>query len=348
MPPSQSCSTRPLAPAATRSAPTSVRLFILRGVPGQRQEHVIERRPAQRQPVARYVRGIQRAHRLDQRVGPAGPDAHADHAGLRVGVRLSLADRLDRRHRVGDPAAVGHGELDHVPADPVLQLLGRARGDDQAVVDDHDLVRQFVGLVEVLGGQQQRGSLGHQRPDDVPHAQPRPRVQAGGRFVQEQHPRPADQARGQVQAPLHAAGVGLRGPVGRVGQPELLQQLDGPAAGLRPAQVVQPPDDLQVLPAGQLFLDGGRLPGQPDRPAHRGRLPDHVVALDHRPPPVREQQGGQDAYRGGLARAVGPEHAEHRPARHGQVDTAQRVHLPERLGQALHQDRRLLTCLVEL
>jgi hypothetical protein len=112
--------------------------------------------------------------------------------------------------------------------------------------------------------------------------------------------------------------------------------------------VVQPPDDLQVFPAGQLLLDGGRLPGQPDRPADRGRLSHHVVALDHRPPPVREQQGGQDADRGGLARAVRPEHAEYRPARHGQVDPAQRVYLPERLGQALHQDRRLLTRLVEL
>jgi hypothetical protein len=244
-------------------------------------------------------------------------------------VRLSLADGLDRRDRVREPAPVRHGELDHVPADAALQLLGGARGDHQAVVDDHDLVRQLVGLVQVLGGEQQRGPLGHQRPDDVPHPQPPPRVQAGGRLVQEEHPRPADQAGGQVQPPLHAAGIGLRGPVGRVGQPELLEQLDGAAAGLRPAQVVQPPDDLQVLPAGQLLLNGGGLPGQPDRPPDRGRFPDHVVALDHRPPPVREQQGGQDAYRGGLARAVRPQHAEHRPARHRQVDPAQRVDLPE-------------------
>ena len=42
-----------------------------------------------------------------------------------------------------------------------------------------------------------------------------------------------------------------------VAQAELLQQLDGAAARVRPAQVVQPPDDLQVLPAGELLLDGG-------------------------------------------------------------------------------------------
>ena len=42
---------------------------------------------------------------------------------------------------------------------------------------------------------------------------------------------------------------------------------------MRPAQVVEPPDDLEVLPAGELLLDGGRLPGQADRAADRGRLP---------------------------------------------------------------------------
>ena len=49
-----------------------------------------------------------------------------------------------------------------------------------------------------------------------------------------------------------------------------------------------------------------------------------------------------------LPAPFGPEHAEHRPARHRQVDAAQRVHLAERLGQALHENRRLLADPVEL
>jgi len=95
---------------------------------------------------------------------------------------------------------------------------------------------------------------------------------------------PADQAGGQVQAPLHAAGVSLGRPVGRVAQAELPEQVGGPAPGLGPAQVIQPPDDLQVLLAGELLLDGGRLAGQPDRPADGGRVAHHVIALDQRPP----------------------------------------------------------------
>ena len=48
-----------------------------------------------------------------------------------------------------------------------------------------------------------------QAADDVPHLVAAARVEPGRRFVQVEHPRPADQAGGQVQAPAHAAGVRL-------------------------------------------------------------------------------------------------------------------------------------------
>jgi hypothetical protein len=48
-------------------------------------------------------------------------------------------------------------------------------------------------------------------------------VQAGGRLIQEDHPRLADQHHGQVESAPHAAGVYRRGLGGRVGQVEPLQ-----------------------------------------------------------------------------------------------------------------------------
>jgi hypothetical protein len=130
---------------------------------------------------------------------------------------------------------------------------------------------------------------------------------------QEQQLGLADQACGQVQAPLHATGVALGRAVRGVDEVELVQQPGGAAAGLRLLQVVEPPDQLEVLPAGQLLLKGRRLAGQADRAAHRGRLPNDVAAVHHRPPRVRQQQRRQDAHRGRLARTVRPEQAQHRP-----------------------------------
>ena len=42
------------------------------------------------------------------------------------------------------------------PPTRLLELVGRAAFDDEPVVDDHDVVGEPVGLVEVLGGEQRR------------------------------------------------------------------------------------------------------------------------------------------------------------------------------------------------
>jgi hypothetical protein len=127
-------------------------------------------------------------------------------------------------------------------------------------------------------------------------------------------------------------------PVGGVDQVELLEQLSSPAAALRPAQVIQAPDELEVLAAGQLLLDRSRLAGQSDRAADRSRLAHHISSVHQRAALVRQQQRRQDAHRGGLARAVRAKDAENRSAWHDQVDPAQRVHVAERLRQSLDQN----------
>jgi len=93
--------------------------------------------------------------------------------------------------------------------------------------------------------------------------------------------------------------------------------------------VVEPAHDLQVLPAGEFFLDGGRLPGEPDPAAHRVGVPHHVQALDLHPARVRLQQPGEDLHRGRLARPVRAEHAEHGSCGNGEIDPAQCVDLTE-------------------
>ena len=55
-------------------------------------------------------------------------------------------------------------------------------------------------------------------------------VQAGRRLVEEDDPRAADEARREVEAPAHAAGVGLGGAVGGVGEVEPVEQLAARAA----------------------------------------------------------------------------------------------------------------------
>jgi hypothetical protein len=58
-------------------------------------------------------------------------------------------------------------------------------------------------------------------------------------------------------------------------------------------------------------VDGGVLSRHADIALHGGRLPDHIVTGDPGPAAVGPGQSGQDAQRGGLARAAGSTRSAH-------------------------------------
>ena len=203
-------SRRPEPPAATwrgrgahaalpspvaRFSPGLVVGLLLGGVPGQRQEHVVERGPPQADVVDGDPGVVEVAQDLDQ--------------GLRaaLGVDGQLARVLVERDL---PAAAGGedpgGALEVVAAmddhlDPLaaqlgLELVGRAARDDLAVVDDRDRVGQLVGLLEVLRRQQERRALA----DEARGSRPTSRSGCAGRG-------PSSARRGSAAAgrPMRAA-----------------------------------------------------------------------------------------------------------------------------------------------
>ena len=139
---------------------------------------------------------------------------------------LTPADRAHGRDgRIGRALDAGD---DHVVADGALELVGRALGDELAVGEDADPVGQLVGLLEVLGGEEDRGAeVGVQPAHLLPHGGAAHRVEAGGRLVEEQDLRVVDQGGGEVEPALHAAGVGADRSVHRVAD---VDELDAPRA----------------------------------------------------------------------------------------------------------------------
>ena len=171
-----------------------------------------------------------------------------------------------------------------------LQLVGRALGDDPAAVEHADEVGEAVGLLEVLGGEQDGHALGlelaHGRPDLLPAAG----VEPGRGLVEEEQPRSLDHAHRQVEAALHPARVGPGPSPGSVDEVELVEQLGRPVPGSRCRELAQPRHHQQVLRTGEDVVDSGVLPGEADRAPDRIGLGDEVVPGDQ----------------GGAARRVGP------------------------------------------
>jgi hypothetical protein len=225
--------------------------------------------------------------------------------------------------------------------DAALELVGGALGDQPAVVQQRDLVGELVGLLQVLGGEQDRGSAGHQVADDLPHGAAAARVQAGGRLVQEEDARVADQAHRQVEPAPHAAGVGGGRLPGRLGQVEPVQQLGGAPPAFAPAQVAEVGHQGEVLLAGEQVVHRGELAGDADHLADRVGVPGHVVARDAHLATVGADQGGQDVHGGGLAGAVGAQQRKDRSLGNAQVDAVQHHLVAERLAQPGYRDRRL-------
>src|SRR6266540_1403375 len=136
-------------------------------------------------------------------------------------------------------------DLDRIAAELRLQLLRRALDDDLPVVDDRQAPRQPVGLLEVVGGQQDGEPLAGQAGDLLPHVGAGLRVQAGGGLVQEQRPGAVDQPHGHVQLALHATRVGAGLAVGRLGEAEAVQQLVAAPLELAPAHAVGLAQDVE-------------------------------------------------------------------------------------------------------
>ena len=139
------------------------------------------------------------------------------------------------------------------------------------------------------------------------------------------------QRRGEVQPASHAAGVGLRRTVPRLVEVELLEQLPGACPRGLLAEVVEAPHHVEVLVAGQVFVDRGAS-GPTGRSA-RGPCPAprDVDSRHQGRALVRLEQRRQDPNRGRLAGAVRAEQPEHGPLGNRQIEAVERHYLPYRL-----------------
>lgn len=234
------------------------------------------------------------------------------------------------RGRVGEPQP-------HVPArhEP-FQLAGGAFGGDPAVVEDRDVVGEFVGLVQVLGGEEDGDAAGDELADDAPHGVAAAWVEAGGRLVEEDDPRVADQRHGDVETALHPAGVGGGGLLRRLHQVEALQEFGGDPPPLALGEVVQVRHEEHVLLAGDQTVHGGELPGDTDRGPYGLRFGGQVVAADAdvAGAGVGGDEGGEDLDDGGLAGAVRAEQCEDGACRDAQVDPVEDAFVAVGLAEA--------------
>ena len=104
------------------------------------------------------------------------------------------------------------------------------------------------------------------------------------------------------------------------------------------AEVVQAPDELEVLEPGQVLVHRRVLAGQTDPLAHLARLLDDIEPRHPCDAVVRAKERREDTDGRCLARAVRSEEPVDGAGLHAQVDTLQRLHLSVLLAEAYRLD----------
>ena len=321
------------------------------GLAGEGEEHLVERRAAQADVVDGDAALVEQAHdgrpagRRRRRPATETRWVSSSTRGGSAPTRSSI-----RRPRRGRRAAAGRTSIDVAPG-PGLELVRRAGGDDAAVVDDHDVVGQLVGLLEVLRGEQHVGAVGDEAADRLPQLDPAARVEPGGRLVEQQQRGRADQAGAEVEPAAHAARVG-RAPAGRRRRSRPSRSSTVAAGGLGAAR------------------GRGRTAGRPSRGSPGRSSPARPTAYwPARPmtwrtcfgsatasmpatrsvPAVGPQQRGDRADEGRLAGAVRAEHGGDLAGLGDEVEPVEGADVAEPLGEAwasmiggmVHEPRRV-------
>ena len=218
------------------------------------------------------------------------------------------------------------------------------------MIDDHDPVGELVGLIEVLGRQQQRDAVGDELTDHAPHPHPARRVKPRGRLVEEQHRWPRHESGGEIEAPAHPPGVALQHAVGGIGEVEALEQLPRSRLRFGASQSTQAPDHHEVLAAAEDLIERRVLRGDADVALHARRVMDDVKAGDPRRAAIWQRQCREDPNRRRLASTVRAEHPEDRrqPGPRGRARRARRSSRTASSGLQLRSSTRsphqLLTC----
>ena len=191
---------------------------------------------------------------------------------------------------------------------PAADRGGCAHGRDLPVGDHGEPVRQRLGLVHVVRGEDDRRLLGGERADQVPGRTAPRRIESCRRLVQEQQLWAAHDAEADIQPPLLPAGEGLHPGIGLLRQADQLDHLVNRARRRVVTRVAgQRLAHRQVRLHRQLLQhDPDPGPQPPPRPPCSRVNPEHL-----NPASIPGPEPLENLNRRRLPRAIGPQQGEY-------------------------------------
>ena len=258
---------------------------------------------------------------ITQQFGDAGVlvlGVEGEHQGMALIGQLQTIARQLGRH-AGQRLLQVQGQL--LLAQLVHQHLLVFHQNDPAFADHPDTVGHLLGLLDVVGGQNDGHAALTQTPHHVPHVAAQLHVDTGGGLIEKQYLRLVRQRLGDHHPALHAAGQFHDLGVTFVPQRQILEQLL--QVGRVRLLAKQATAELDRRPDGFEYVADQLLRHQADLRAGRAVVADDVVTADQHLALARIDDAANDADQGGLAGAVGAEQGEDLALANVQVNALQ-------------------------
>ena len=220
-----------------------------------------------------------------------------------------------------------------------LEVVDAAAGEQLAGAQDHDVVADELDVGQEVAGEEQAHAFlvgeaaGHGEQFVAALG-----VHAVGRLVEDEEPGVVDDGGGELQALLHAGGIGFGLAVAGLAEADVVEHFVGAlhgVAGAHAAQLAGVGDEVDAGEAGEeAFVLGDEADGLADVEA----VLEDVEAEDAALAAVDGDKAEQGADHGGLARAVGTEQADG-PFGHGDGEVAESGDLAVGLGDGVQLEQ---------
>jgi hypothetical protein len=156
-------------------------------------------------------------------------------------------------------------------------------GDDLAVIEHDQLLREPVGFLQVLGGEQNSRAAFDQPLDDSPQVLAALGVETSGGLIEKEDGRLRNKRGGQVEAPAHTSRIGFRDAISGLTEAKVFEQLARLRNHVGLVEMVEKSHHAQILESGEIFIDGGVLARQSNVMANLVGRFNHVEACHQGP-----------------------------------------------------------------
>uniref|UniRef100_E6QLA4 Uncharacterized protein n=1 Tax=mine drainage metagenome TaxID=410659 RepID=E6QLA4_9ZZZZ len=211
-----------------------------------------------------------------------------------------------------EPIRLADGELDGgLRAEGLLELLGRAKGEQASVIDDGNAVAEGVGLLHVMRGEDDGDAVLAEALNGGPHGEAALRIEAGAGFVEEEHGGPVSDGAGNLDALSKAAGELRRVGFATLCEQELPEQLVAALPCLSVAEAEVTAVVVEVFVDGERAVEGVVLGYDADVASRVSGLIDDIDASDAYFAGGGQGARGGDTDSGGFTGSVGSKEAEY-------------------------------------